>query len=132
MFEGYLLLSGPTIIFSAVLLFLAYTNKYLAIAQLIRDRHAKWKVSKDAGLKSQIYTLRQRVGLIMYIQILSLASLIIVIGSILSMFAGKAYLSALTFLLSLSLLIASMGIYIYEILLAADALDIELDSWSNE
>jgi len=132
MFEEYLLLTGPTIIFSAVLLFLAYTNKYLAIAQLIRDRHTKWKVSKDAGLKSQISTLRQRVELIMYIQILSLASLIIAIGSILSIFAGKAYLSALTFLLSLSLLIASMGIYIYEICLAADALDIELDSWSNE
>ena len=55
-------ITTPSILFPAItLLMLAYTNRFLALSQLIRTLHKNYKEKKSAKTLQQINHLRYRV-----------------------------------------------------------------------
>ena len=59
-----LTLTTPALLFSAVsLILLAYTNRFLGYAQLVRNLYEKFKENPDAVLLGQIQNLRKRLKL---------------------------------------------------------------------
>lgn len=71
-----LTLGTPSLLFPAVsLLLLAYTNRFLALASLIRGLQAQYESTHRRSLAAQIENLRQRVRLIQYMQAAGAGSL---------------------------------------------------------
>lgn len=122
-----LTLTTPGLLFSAIsLLLLAYTNRFLTIAGLIRNLHSKFQETGDRKAREQIANLRQRVSLIKQMQLLGIGSLFLSVFCMVALFAGWFILGKVLFGLSLILLLISLGISIIEIQISVDALNIQL------
>ena len=78
-------INTPALLFPAIsLLMLAYTNRFLALASLIRNLHSSYKDHADKnGVLKQIKNLRLRLRLIRQMQLFSVLSLFL---CVLSMF----------------------------------------------
>ncbi|MCD6658809.1 MAG: DUF2721 domain-containing protein, partial [Lentimicrobium sp.] len=62
--ENQITLTTPALLFSAIsLILLAYTNRFLGYASLIRGLHEKFKINPNELLKGQISNLRKRLYL---------------------------------------------------------------------
>jgi hypothetical protein len=91
-------LTTPALLFPAVsLLLLAYTNRFLAIAALIRELHSRYKNNRDELLIAQIANLRQRVMLIRNMQALGVSSLLLCVICMFVLFAGWVVLGKAIF-----------------------------------
>ena len=77
-------ITTPALLFPAIsLLLLAYTNRFLTIANLIRQLHTSYKAQPLPETLGQIQNLRQRVILINKMQLYGITSLLL---SVISMF----------------------------------------------
>jgi hypothetical protein len=122
-----LTLTTPGLLFSAIsLLLLAYTNRFLTIAGLIRNLHSKFQETGDRKAREQIANLRKRVTLIKQMQLLGIGSLFLSVFCMVALFAGWMILGKILFGLSLILLLISLGVSIIEIQISVDALNIQL------
>ena len=66
----------PTLLFSAVsLIMLAYTNRFLSYAQLVRNLKDKYVKDRSEVTAAQIANLRKRLNLTRSMQILGISSL---------------------------------------------------------
>ena len=73
-----LTLTTPALLFSAIsLLLLAYTNRFLAYANVVRSLHARFKDNRDTLLIGQIKNLRKRLVLTRTMQLLGIGSLLL-------------------------------------------------------
>ena len=121
-------LTTPALLFPAIsLLLLAYTNRFLAVASVIRGLHERHLTRPDPAKRQQIAKLRQRVRLIQWMQGLGITSLL---GCVLCMgllFADLEHFARATFAVSLVLMMASLALSVLEIRISANALDIELE-----
>ncbi len=122
-----LTLTTPALLFSAIsLLLLAYTNRFLALAQLIRNLHTQYKQNADSVLLGQINNLRTRVHIIRYMQILGITSLLLCVLSMFLIYIGETVWAEVIFGVALLLLIASLALSVWEIQISVKALDIHL------
>ena len=122
-----LTLTTPALLFSAIsLLLLAYTNRFLALAQLVRNLHAMYKQKPDEILFGQIQNLRLRISLIRYMQILGIASLLLCVLCMFLIYIGELPLAIIVFGIALLLLIGSLAISIWEIQISVKALNLHL------
>jgi len=120
-------LTTPALLFSAIsLIMLAYTNRFLSYASLIRNLHERFKVNPNEVLLGQIANLRKRFYLTKYMQILGVSSLFLCVLTIFLIFVGSQVLAMWTFGIALLLLIASLGVSIHEIHISVKALDLHL------
>lgn len=120
-----LTLQTPALLFPALsLLLIAYTNKFLAIASLIRNLSTAYsKGSEDRLLlKRQIASLRRRVMLIRWMQAAGVASILCCVLTMFALFAGWQLAAKSVFGVALLLMIVSLVISIVEIFLSAGAL----------
>ena len=123
-----LTLTTPALLFSAVsLILLAYTNRFMAYAQLIRDLYAKYKSSEDAVLLGQIKNLRRRLYMIRSMQIFGVLSLFFCVVAMFLIYVDLSVLAGWTFGLGLLLLIISLAISAFEIHISVKALDLHLN-----
>lgn len=110
----------PTILFSAIsLLLLAYTNRFMGLTQIIRGMHQDYlkdKNNKDFYYQ-QIQSLHKRLKLIVYAQKIGILSLIFGIIAMLVLFMNNTF-SLYIFILSLSLLMVSLGFIFQELTLS--------------
>lgn len=121
-------LTTPAILFPAVsLLMLAYTNRFLAIASIIRALHGRYKSEGSQVVRRQIENLRLRLGLIRKMQSFGILSLFACILSVVGLFLGQRILGELLFGLSLLLMLTSLLYCLREIHLSGRALEIELE-----
>lgn len=126
-------LTTPGLLFPAVsLLLLAYTNRFLALASLIRTLHSTYKTSPDKVLLDQIKNLRYRVLLIRNMQTLGIASLFLCVLCMFLIFAGHYEPSKYIFGISLLLLLWSLGLSIKEIQISVNALNLHLSDIEHE
>ena len=73
-----LTLTTPALLFSAIsLIMLAYTNRFLAYAAVIRNLHDKYLEKMDESLIEQIKNLKLRLNLTRYMQIFGITSLLL-------------------------------------------------------
>ncbi len=121
-------LTTPALLFPAIsLLLLAYTNRFLAIASLIRNLHGRYKENPESSiLRGQIKNLRLRVKLIRNMQALGVLSLLLCVVCMLLIFGGSIHIAEVIFGISLVLLIASLAVSVYEIQISIGAINIQL------
>ncbi|CAN5376963.1 DUF2721 domain-containing protein [soil metagenome] len=122
-------INTPALLFPAItLLMLAYTNRFLALASLIRKLHTEYKLlDKDKYLvKAQIVNLHRRLTLIKQMQASGILSFFLCVLSMLFIYLeheGGAYA---IFALSLLFLLLSLALSLNEIFISTRALEIEL------
>jgi len=120
-------LNVPAFIFPTVsLLMLAYTNRFLAIANLIRNLHAQHRRQPDPDLLAQIKNLRFRLRLIRDMQLIGVLSLFLSVASMFLIFESQHGWATTAFASSLVLLMISLSISIAEIIASIKALNIQL------
>lgn len=128
-----LTLATPALLFSAIsLIMLAYTNRFLAYAQLVRNLHAKYMQNKDEVLLWQIENLRRRLKLTRGMQVLGISSLLLCVASMFLIYIGTRTTAEIVFGVALLLLIVSLSLLIWEIQISTKALDIQLGDMENE
>lgn len=121
-------ITTPAILFPAVsLLMLAYTNRFLAIASIIRNLHTRYKAEGSCVVRRQIDNLRARLSLIRNMQSFGILSLVACISSVVVLFLGARPMGEFLFGLSLFLMLASLMFCLREIHLSGRALEIELE-----
>ncbi|HSV75562.1 MAG TPA: DUF2721 domain-containing protein [Bacteroidales bacterium] len=122
-----LTLTTPALLFSAIsLLLLAYTNRFLALANLIRSLHARFKESPSQILIGQISNLKKRINLIRGMQIIGLASLLLCVACMFLIYVEWHLAAQIVFGVALVLLILSLAISIWEINISVNALNLHL------
>ena len=122
-----LTLTTPALLFSAVsLILLAYTNRFLSYAQIVRMLIEKHQENPTYITKAQINNLRQRLYLIRFMQIAGVSSLLSCVLTMYMIYIGLQTLAAYIFWLALIMLITSLATSIWEIQISVKALDISL------
>ncbi|WP_234733119.1 DUF2721 domain-containing protein [Tellurirhabdus bombi] len=128
-----LTVSTPALLFSTVsLLMIAFTNRFLAIASLIRDLHEKFQAKPDTVYVGQIQNLHTRLQLIRLIQIISVLSLLVSAICMLVIFQGSQEAARWLFASALILQIVALGVSVAEISISINALKIELSDMEKE
>jgi hypothetical protein len=126
-------LTTPALLFSAVsLILLAYTNRFLGYATLIRGLHEKLKANPNEILKGQIANLRKRLYLTKNMQILGVTSLFLCVATMFLIFVGQQVIAVWVFGIALLMMIASLGISIYEIQISVKALNLHLSDMEHD
>lgn len=126
-------LTTPGLLFSAIsLLLLAYTNRFLAIAALIRKLYADYQVNPSSLLEGQIRNLRRRLNLIKNMQLWGVISLFLCVLCMFLIFFDKPLIGQWVFGGGLLLLLISLGLSIKEIQISVNALNLQLKSMENE
>ncbi len=120
-------LTVPALLFPAIsLLFLAYTNRFLSLANLIRQLHGRYGASPDESVLAQLQNLGVRVRLIRLMQELGVISLLLCVLSMFALFADSQGFGKATFGLSLLMLMASLAVSAWEIHISVHALKLQL------
>ncbi|AUB78675.1 MULTISPECIES: DUF2721 domain-containing protein [Spiribacter] len=128
-----LTLGTPSLLFPAVsLLLLAYTNRFLALASLIRDLQARYSSTQRRSLLAQIDNLRRRVKLIQYMQAAGVGSLMACVASMFLLFGGFVLVARWLFGLSLILMMVSLALSVREIWISVNAINIQLADMESE
>jgi hypothetical protein len=118
-----LTIQTPALLFPALsLLLLAYTNKFLAIASLIRKLYSDYKKKKDQNTIDQIESLLKRLWLIRWMQIIGVTSILFCVLTMFCIYEGNQFVAKTLFAVSLILMITSLIISIIEITKSSDAL----------
>ena len=106
-----LTLTTPALLFSAIsLLLLAYTNRFLALAQLVRSLHSVYKEKKDPGILGQIHNLRNRLHLIRQMQFAGITSLLLCVLCMFLIYINRTAFAESIFGVALLLLIFSLAL----------------------
>ncbi|MBD8490137.1 DUF2721 domain-containing protein [Echinicola sp. CAU 1574] len=121
-------LSTPALLFSAItLLMLAYTNRFLAMASLIRGLNERYRENpEEVLLLEQLKNLRKRVHMIKNMQIFGVVSFLLCVICMFLIYQEFKMAANVVFMLSMISLLISLFISLMEINLSTKALNIEL------
>ena len=122
-------INTPALLFPAIsLIMLAYTNRFLALASLVRNLHEKYTVEKseNRALHNQIKNLRYRLRLIKNMQAFGICSFISCIFCMFFIYLEKEVVAEILFAISLLFFIASLFLSLIEIQLSTKALEFAL------
>lgn len=123
----------PTLLFSAVsLIMLAYTNRFLSYAQLVRNLKDKYVKDRSEVTAAQIANLRKRLNLTLSMQILGISSLFCCVVSMFFCFISLRITAIIIFGIALLLLISSLGLSIRELVISTRALEIHLNDLEHK
>jgi hypothetical protein len=126
-------LSTPALLFPAIsLLLLAFTNRFLTLATIIRGLHERYQSERRENLLLQISNLRYRIYLIRNMQIFGVFSLLFCVISMFSLFAGWIEVGNWIFAIALILMMISLAISIRELQISVGALDLLLDDMEGK
>lgn len=128
-------INTPALLFPAItLLMLAYTNRFLALATLIRNLHAKYKqVHEDKEIiKAQIRNLKKRLLLVKHMQAAGIISFFFCVLSMLFFYLEHQLWAFGIFGMSLVMLLLSLALSLNEIYISTKALEIELKDMAEE
>ena len=118
-----LTLTTPALLFSAIsLIMLAYTNRFLAYAAVIRNLHDIYLERKQASLLRQIKNLKIRLNLTRWMQIFGISSLLCCVLTMFLIYVNQQMIAVYLFGFALILLIISLALLIKEIQISAQAL----------
>ncbi|WP_299671714.1 DUF2721 domain-containing protein [uncultured Polaribacter sp.] len=118
-----LTLTTPALLFSAIsLIMLAYTNRFLAYAAVIRNLHDIFLEKKDDALLRQIKNLKLRLNLTRWMQIFGISSLLFCVVTMFLIYVGEQLIAVYVFGFALILLMISLALLIKEIQISAEAL----------
>ena len=127
-----LTLTTPALLFSAIsLIMLAYTNRFLAYAAVIRDLHDKYLQKKDKTYIDQIKNIKKRLYLTRSMQIFGIKSLLLCVLTMFLIYIQQQALAVWVFGIALVLLILSLAVLIMEIQISVKALEHHISDIEN-
>ena len=126
-------LTTPSLLFSAIsLILLAYTNRFLSYASVVRALKEKHQQTHDPKDIAQIANLRKRLYLTRSMQILGILSLLLCVMAMFFIYVSWQVFAAWIFGIALLLLAASLCVCIWEINISVKALEIHLEDISSK
>jgi hypothetical protein len=126
-------ITTPALLFSAIsLIMLAYTNRFLAYAAIIRNLHDKYQKEKDSVLIAQIKNIKHRLYLTRSMQIFGITSLLFCVLTMFLIFIQQHTIAVWIFGLALLLLIISLAFLIWEIQISVKALEHHINDIENK
>jgi hypothetical protein len=132
-----LTLTTPALLFSAIsLLLLAYTNRFLAYASVVRGLHASYndnqgkthpgEANPDTLIVGQNQNLRKRLVLTRTMQLLGIGSLLLCVLCMFLVYIELQLSAEIIFGIALVMLIVSLAISVREIQISVKALDLHI------
>jgi len=126
-------LTTPALLFSTIsLLLLAYTNRFLGLASIIRKLHSDHKESPSQVFVQEIDNLSRRIRLIRDMQTLGVLSILMCTICMGTLFVGFIEFGKLIFGASLVLMCLSLVLSLIEIRMSVGALDVHLRDMRND
>ncbi len=125
----------PALLFPAItFLMLVYSNRFLALSNLIRHLHERYNKEEDSrkNIIIQIKNLRMRLTMIRLMQALAVFSFLICLICMYTIFINHQSYAYLLFAISMLCLMGSMVISILEIQISTKALEHELSDMEAE
>lgn len=121
-------MNTPALLFPAIsLIMLAYTNRFLALASVVRQLHADYRANMENKLLiGQIENMRFRLRLIKNMQLFGALSFLSGIISMYLIFIEELKWAHIFFACSMILFLLSLAISLIEIYKSTKALDIAL------
>jgi hypothetical protein len=117
----------PALLFSATsLILLAYTNRFLTIATIIRGLKKAYKEKESSMVLLEIKNLNLRLTLIRYMQMAGVLSLFLSVFTMLLLFLDEQEYGVKLFGLSLLSLLISLALSFWEINISVGALRVHL------
>lgn len=122
-----LTIDTPALLFSATsLILLAYTNRFLTIAQIVRGLKKTYDEKENKSILIEIANLNLRLTLIRYMQLAGVLSLFLSVFAMLVLFFKYQLLGIILFGGSLLSLLISLGFSFWEISISVNALRVHL------
>jgi hypothetical protein len=129
----HLSIETPALLFSATsLILLAYTNRFLTIAQIVRSLKKNYDQDKNKSILIEIKNLNKRITLIRYMQLFGVLCLFLSVFAMLLLFLNYETSGIYVFGLSLLVLLISLGISFWEISISVNALRVHLKDLMKE
>ena len=121
-------INTPALLFPAItLLMLAYTNRFLSLAALVRKLHVEYnRGEKEQHILRQIKNIRSRINLIRYMQSFGIFSFLCCVLCMYSIFRGWMEIAHWIFATSLICLLISIILSLLEINKSTRAIELEL------
>ncbi|MFN8244340.1 MAG: DUF2721 domain-containing protein [Ferruginibacter sp.] len=121
-------INTPALLFPAItLLMLAYTNRFLSLASLVRKLHDEYnRGEKEKNILSQLKNLRSRINLIRYMQGLGVLSFLCCVLCMYAIYRNWTGLAHGIFAASLIFLLLSIIFSLIEINKSTRAIEIVL------
>lgn len=126
-------INTPALFFPAIsLIMLAYTNRFLALANRVRSLHSEYiKSEKKHIIYGQIRNLRYRIRLIKNMQAFGVVSFLCCIFSMYFIYTEHISWANLMFALAMISFVISLIMSLIEIQLSTKALEIELSDMED-
>ncbi len=123
-------LTTPALLFPAIsLLLLAFTNRYITVANVIRNLKKEYDQGDEGdNMVLQLRSLYERIEIIRHMQEIGIASLFFASLSMFLIFANIQIVGKIVFGISLICLMVSMVLSLHETTLSNKALAMEIDS----
>src|SRR6186997_2923424 len=121
-------INTPALLFPAItLLMLAYTNRFLSLAALVRKLHEEYvSGEKKKNILNQIKNIRTRLNLIRYMQSMGVMSFLCCVLCMYLIFRGWMEMAHWVFAFSLLFLLLSIILSLIEINKSTRALELQL------
>jgi len=121
-------ITDPAFLFPGIsLLFLAYTNRYLALAGIVRALNTDVDDQDSENRVQQIQSLHLRITLIKYMQAFGVVAFLFCVLSIICLMYEQQHSGEVLFVASLVAMIISLLLSLTEILRSGQSLKMELD-----
>ncbi|MBX2848674.1 MAG: DUF2721 domain-containing protein [Acidiferrobacterales bacterium] len=120
--------TDPAFLFPGIsLLFLAYTNRYLALASVIRALNSMEDETDSGNRLEQIRSLHVRITLIKYMQAFGVFGFLLCVTAMLLLITQYQSAGEIVFVGSLICMMISLLLSLIEIMKSGQSLKIELD-----
>lgn len=124
-------LTTPSLLFSAIsLILLAYTNRFLSYASVVRSLNEKYQENpdKDPTTLNQIRNFVLRLRLIRAMQTLGAGSLIFCLAAMFLYFINLTLPAEIFFGIGMVMLACSLGLCIWEVQISTEAISLHLQN----
>lgn len=110
---------------------IAFTNRFMSMASLIRGLHEKFQQNPDDSILKQIENLRLRMKLIQNMQIIAILSLILSVICMFFIFLGMQMVARWFFGIALLGMSVALILSAWEITISTKALEVELSDMED-
>ncbi|POR05467.1 hypothetical protein AU468_00920 [Alkalispirochaeta sphaeroplastigenens] len=120
-------LTTPALLFPGIsLLLLAYTNRFITLAGLVRQLHQQYQQNPRTHVAGQIRNLRIRLKIIVWMQAMGVTSFFLCVVTMLLLFMGRVLAGEVLFIAALAAMLASLGLSLWEVNISIGALKLQL------
>jgi len=121
-------ITTPSLLFPAIsLLLLAYTNRFITLANVIRHLSQMENAKSERMVRRQIESLRKRIQIIRAMQTFGVMSFLVCTLSMFALYLGWEISGQLLFGFSLLLLVVSLIYSLWEVQISTLAINLEIE-----